>query len=180
MGIAATREQIDDWVRKGLIPPDQLAAPIPLATTEGGPLGRPKRSAKPSPESLVAPSFTPPATWTIPLVLPSLANDRDWRQRNRVTQAHRRAVSRALAPQLAALVPFAHAYHHAGRPILCRLTRLGGRRLDRTVNVPMSLKYVEDAVCLMLGIDDASDRWQCECEQEPGGPTGVRIEIQIG
>lgn len=128
---------------------------------------------------MVAPGFTPPATWTVPIVLPSLANDREWRTRNRVAKAHRETVNRYLAMQMAALVPFAHGYHHGGKTILCVLTRLGGRALDRTVNLPASLKYVEDAVCLKLGIDDGCPRWSCRCEQEPGGPAGVRIELGI-
>lgn len=169
MGIRATPEQVAEWERRGLIvpPPEvQTSAPPTHLKEEGKP-------------RLIEPSFTPPATWAIALEVPSIANSRDWRVRNRVAKVHRETVNRFLALQLAALVPFAHGYHHAGKSILCVLTRLGGRQLDRTANLPASLKYVEDAVCLKLGINDGCPRWRCSCEQEPGGPSGVRIVLEL-
>lgn len=121
------------------------------------------------------------AVWVIRgIEVPSLANSRDWRTRNRVAQAHRRAVSFSLGGSLFDLAPLASRYHFGGK-VLVKLTRLGGRALDRTANLPASLKYIEDAVALMMGADDGdSSRWLCECAQEPGGATGVRIEITEG
>lgn len=69
----------------------------------------------------------------VPCVVPSLANERQWQQRNRVAQSHRRAVSRALGPHLRLLAPFAEHYH-ANRPLAVLLTRLGGGALDRSPN----------------------------------------------
>lgn len=128
---------------------------------------------------LVAASFAPPATWVIPVTLPSLANERQWQARNRAAKAHRTAVCHAMARYLRQLLPFAEAAHYAHRMVRCRLTRLGGRKLDQMANLPASLKYVEDAVCLMLGLDDGDSRWLCDVDQEPGGPCGVRVELAI-
>lgn len=113
----------------------------------------------------------------VPCVMPSLANSREWRTRNRVAQAHRRAVSRGLGPHLRLLAPFAEHYH-ANRPLAVLLTRLGGQALDRTANLPAALKYIEDALALMLGADDGAAHWVCRCEQLPGGLTGARIELR--
>lgn len=115
--------------------------------------------------------------FVVPCVVPSLANERQWQQRNRVAQAHRRAVSRAFGPHLRELAPFAEHYH-ANRPLAVLLTRLGGHALDRTANLPAALKYIEDALALMLGADDGAAHWVCRCEQQPGGPTGARIELR--
>ena len=48
------------------------------------------------------------------------------------------------------------------------------------MNLPSSLKGVEDAVALMLGADDGDPRWRCVCAQEPGGRAGVRVRISKG
>lgn len=112
----------------------------------------------------------------VPCVVPSLANSRQWQDRSRVAQAHRRAVSRALGPHLRLLAPFAEHYH-ANRPLAVLLTRLGGGALDRTANLPAALKYVEDALALLLGADDGAAHWLCRCEQLPRGATGARIQL---
>jgi hypothetical protein len=114
--------------------------------------------------------------FTIPVEAPSLANDRDWKVRNRCAGAHRKAVSKALGPWLTTLAAYAVHYHRGG-VLLVRVVRLGGRKLDRGANLPAALKYVEDGVALMLGADDGDPRWRCEFDQEPGGPVGVRVEL---
>lgn len=48
-------------------------------------------------------------------------------------------------------------------------------------NVVASLKYVRDAVALLLGVDDGCDGpvvW--EYDAEPDGPHGVRVELRLG
>jgi hypothetical protein len=156
--------------------------PAILAAIQRGliPVERPKEKAatKRKPQ-LVAASFARTAAgpvWVIPIEICSLANERQWRTRNRVAQAHRKAVSGSLGRSLYDLAPLA-AHYHRGGAVRVLLTRLGGRALDRTANLPAALKYVEDAVALMMGADDGDARWRCECGQEPGGPSGVRIEI---
>ena len=59
-------------------------------------------------------------------------------------------------------------------PLRATFTRLGGRKLD-TSNLPSSMKAVEDAVCMYLGIDDGSPLWLPTFAQEPGGQVGVKF-----
>ncbi len=118
-------------------------------------------------------------TWQIGVEVPSLANSREWRLRNRVAQSHRKAVSWSLGSALYDLAPLATRYHLGGK-VRVTLTRLGGRALDRHDNLPAALKYVLDAVCLMIGADDADPRLLVAHAQEPGGGYGVRIEITEG
>jgi hypothetical protein len=142
-------------------------------------LAEPKRRRAPKPE-LVAPAvrqFDRAAVWVIPLVTASESNGREWRQRSARTQAARKAVSVAFGPHLDALAPFANHYH-AGNPICVVLTRLGGKRLDRS-NLTVALKATEDAVALFLGADDGDPRWRADWEQEPGELMGVRVELRF-
>lgn len=127
--------------------------------------------------ALLEAEFIRPATWIIPLETHAEANGRSWKARSARTQAARRAVSQALGKRLVPLA-FASEGYHFGRPVKVRLTRLGGRALDPTVNLPSALKAVEDAVCMMIGADDGSPLWQCRCDQEPGGAYGVRITFE--
>lgn len=132
----------------------------------------------PAKPALVPALFAPPATWVIGAEVPSLANSREWRARNRVAQAHRKAVSRALGAHLRAVLPAAKHYH-AGGNVLVELVRLGGRELDKHDNLPAALKYCLDAVCLMLGADDGDDRIHTRYAQQPGGACGVRISLEV-
>ncbi len=114
----------------------------------------------------------------IPVATASEANGRDWRARSRRSNAAWRAVSRTLGPHLDLLGAFATAYH-SGKPLRIMFWRLGGRRLDRG-NVAVALKGTEDAVAFMLGADDGDvARWVSTYDQFPGGPMGVRVEIQV-
>jgi hypothetical protein len=149
-----------------------------VAEREATPTAKVKtRRVKPA---LVAASHTHDSltdSWTVPCEVPSLANSREWQMRNRVAQAHRKAVSRVLSRHLATLAAYAHWFQD-GKTLRVTLTRLGGKRLDRTANLPASLKYVEDTCALFLGADDGAANWDCRCEQEPGGLVGVRITIE--
>lgn len=167
------RKLIEDARREGRIRDERAAA--------GPPAGVPAKVRRRGP-ALVEASFAsgpspPRVVAVVPCEVPSLANDRDWRTRNRVTQAHRLAVSRALGPRLAALAPLAEHYHRGGT-LRVVLTRLGGRQLDRHDNLPASLKYVLDSLCLLIGADDADERLDVKHQQEPGGLVGVRITLE--
>lgn len=133
-----------------------------------------KQSGRRESVELIAPSFMPPATWIVPLETRSEANGRDWRARSRRSGAAWKAVRAAVT--LAQLAPVEDCLRH-GRPVRCRLTRLGGRALDRMDNLPTALKGVADALCYLLGIDDGNPLWLPVCDQEPGGPMGVRIQL---
>lgn len=173
MGIPTNHPAVLAAVAKGLIAPEvvrEVAGQVPE------PVG-PAIRRKPAP--MVEPSFVAPNCWVVPCEVPSLANSRDSRVRSRVTQAHRKAVSRALGKELWAVAVFAAAYHR-GETVTVKLTRLGGKALDRTANLPGALKYIEDAVALMMGADDGAANWNCVPLQEPGGLVGVRIELLMG
>jgi hypothetical protein len=138
----------------------------------------PKRGkAKRAKPELVQPGNPAPGVWLIPYEACSEANQRVWQGRNRRAGAAWRAVRAAVS--LASLVPFEVALNF-GEVVRAKFVRLGGRRLDRLVNLPSSLKGVEDAVAYLLGIDDGSPQWAPECAQEPGdGPLGVRVVLEV-
>lgn len=152
----------DELVRRGLV-------------TDPGNKGKGAKKRQKGAET-VAPSFTPPGTWVVPLKTRSEANNRDWRSRSARTQEARRAVSKALGPHLRDLAPVAEAYHR-GLPVRATITRIGGAKVD-VGNLSVTLKAVEDFVCLVLGADDGDPRWRPTYLQEPGGPMGVRIELE--
>lgn len=151
--------------------PDLVAKCLALAGQSAEPVAQPGR-----PELVAAAHVPGSRVWVIGVEVPSLSNSREWRTRNRVAQAHRKAVSRALGAALPDLAPVA-AHFHRGGTVRVALTRLGGRALDQHDNLPASLKYVLDGVCLMIGADDADPRLEVVHGQEPGGASGVRIEI---
>ena len=126
----------------------------------------------------VKPEFIPPATWRIDFTTVSEANQKpsQWRAKSRRVQNAWKAVSRVIGPHLISAAVAAAPYHQ-GNPIYIRFVRLGGRKLDRLVNLPSSIKAIEDALAHMLGCDDGDPRWQASCDQRPGGPVGVEITI---
>lgn len=112
--------------------------------------------------------------WVVALETRAEANGRDWRNRNARAGSAWKAVRSVFT--LSALAKW-ELNHRFGEPIYARFTRLGGQRLDPLVNLPSALKGVEDALCYLLGIDDSSPLWKPCCEQVPGGPYGVKIEL---
>jgi hypothetical protein len=112
--------------------------------------------------------------WVIPFECVNETNERGWKGKNRRAGAAWRAVRQAVT--LLALSNFEFDLK-AGRVLRAKFTRLGGKRLDRLVNLPASVKGVEDAFCYLLGVDDGSPQWRPECDQEPGGKVGVRVEL---
>jgi hypothetical protein len=104
-------------------------------------------------------------------------NQRAWRARNRRMGAAWKAARVALGVHLGALEPFARAYA-SGDGLWVKFVRLGGRSIDIS-NIAGATKGVEDAVAYLLGADDGDPRWHPSWDREPGGPVGVRVEIQI-
>ena len=112
----------------------------------------------------------------VPVATVSESNGREWRKRSNRTKRARKALADVLGPRLGLLAPFAEAFH-AGIALRVVLTRLGGRKVDRT-NLPGCVKAVEDHLSRAMLADDGDPRWWVEYAQEPGvGPVGVRIEI---
>lgn len=155
----------------------ELEAKI-LAQAGLAPDARPDRSAP----DLIAPHVEVRAdgslVFEVPCVMPSLSNSREWRTRNRVAQAHRRAASRAFGPHLRELGLLSYHLHHDRGTLAVTVTRLGGRALDKHDNLPASAKYLVDGICLVFGIDDADPRLSVTFAQQPGGASGARIELR--
>ncbi len=160
---------LDAALARGLIHPNQITAAEVRAPQPGG---------KSAAVELVAATFSPPGLWVLPIETSSEANGREWRKRSSRTQAARKAVSVAFGKSLLWVACYADHYHRGG-VLRVALTRLGGRKLDRS-NLPAALKATEDAVAMMLGADDGDPRWQPAWEQEPGGAAGVRVALVAG
>ena len=62
-------------------------------------------------------------------------------------------------------------------PWRTKFTRIAPDKLDPMVNLPGSMKAVEDGVCRALGIDDR--HWQPECDQRIGRRGEYAVEVEI-
>lgn len=159
--INLTQDEIDDLIRKGIIPAEKAA---------------PRKK----PVSLVSPFFDcvgPGVMFLVPVATVSEANGRAWRERSNRTKQARHAVAKVCGPNLRHLATLAEHYHRGGA-LTVRLTRLGGKRLDALSNLGVSLKSVEDVVAMFLAADDGDPRWKAVAAQEAGPLVGVRVEIQ--
>ncbi|AMV25491.1 hypothetical protein VT84_13920 [Gemmata sp. SH-PL17] len=115
--------------------------------------------------------------WLVPLHVVAGDNARGMRAKIGRAGHERRVTSQALSRTLRALSPFAESAQ-AGHRVICTLTRVGGREMDYA-NVVAAMKYVQDTVAMFLGVDDGPrGPVQWVYDQKPGGPVGVRIQIQ--
>jgi len=70
-------------------------------------------------------------------------------------------------------------------PCTIKITRIAPRFLDKFENLPMSLKYVNDAICELLvpgkaiGQADSDKRIETICDQKKGVVGEYAIEIEI-
>ena len=163
MGLSENHPHVLAAKAKGLIPP----AP-----------NEPKgRAAKPE---LVEASFTQgcrPA-WVIPLHVTAGDNNRGKAKIGRAAH-ERRVVSRHLGGATLAFLGAFAGLAAKGQIVTVTLTRLGGRELDDD-NAVAAMKYVRDTVALVMGFsDDAGGPLRWEYGQEPGGPCGVRVELEV-
>jgi hypothetical protein len=136
-------------------------------------------AARPKPDRLAVPAcvmLNERLVIVVPIQTVSEANGRDWKARSRRSGAAWKAVRSAA--KLEMLAPYEAAVR-AGKPVSATFVRLGGRTLDAMVNLPSSMKGVEDAIAYLIGVDDRSPLWRPSCEQETGGPVGVRIILTI-
>ena len=169
MGIIVDAATLADWERRGLIPPQSPTPPPGFVPAE------PEDDGKPA---LLPTIFSPPARWQIGLETRSLSNLRDWRQRNRLTNAARKAVSKAMGPHLRWLATFAEVLHQRAGKVHCTFTRVAPRMLDAS-NVPAALKPVEDALMLLMGADDGWHHWHPQWLQVVGPMMGVIVEMRV-
>ncbi|WP_439627524.1 hypothetical protein [Gemmata sp.] len=163
-------------VRQCDVPPD-VWAKLMAAVGDPAPTGS---GVRPPPSGgMVAATFVPPGTWVIPLHLAAVTNGPALK-RGAIGRAgrDRRVVAAALAPALRELAPFADAAQ-GGRPVRCRITRLGGGLMDDD-NLPPTAKWVRDTVALFLGVGDGPrGPVQWKYDQEPGDAAGVRVELSL-
>lgn len=122
--------------------------------------------------------------FVLPIRTVSEANSHNkWRKNNNSNGA-KKIVSAFLGKHLDRLVPFADAYHRGGA-IQIKFTRLGGNHLDEMANLGASMKYVEDAVALMIGADDGGKvngkrPWIAQAFQDTQFKlVGVKIDMRI-
>ncbi|MGL5095414.1 MAG: hypothetical protein ACRDD1_07490 [Planctomycetia bacterium] len=145
-------------IEKGLILEDDPTPPPKLP--------KPKR---------VKPSHGFKLVIVLPVETPSTGNGRDWHDRDRAVKAQRQAVRNAFRDRPLMLVPF---LSQAGA-VAITITRLGGHCLDHRDNLRMALKAIVDEVHAWFGIDDKTDTLKIDYQQQPGGPVGVMIEMEI-
>lgn len=166
-------------LRQSDVDPETWAKILAAAGPAPAPPARGRNKGPADPAPLAAAAFEPPGTWTVPLRLEPVTNNGAVK-RGAIGRAarDRRAVAAALAGNLRELAPFADAAR-AGRAVVCRITRLGGGPMDDD-NLPVTAKWVRDTVALFLGVGDGPGgpvRWVCD--QAPGGPWGVRVELEV-
>lgn len=166
--IEVTPQQIREMIARGIIAADAVPAKAV------------KIKHKLRAEAFTPPpgSFVGPVSFVVPVYTTSETNERDRHKKNARTVSIRTAVSRTLGKYLKYLVPFAEAYH-SGQTVRVLFKRLGGQGLDRMANLGPSMKAVEDALALMMGVDDGSPKWKAACDQEPGGDYGVLIVLSL-
>jgi hypothetical protein len=150
--------------------PTQTAKVLELAGVKGA------AAADGDGRKLLPASFTPPATWVVPVYVVAGDNARGWRSRVGRSGYERAAVHRTLAVQYAALVPFVEAIQ-AGRIVRVTLTRLGPGAMDFG-NVVAALKYVQDGVAERFGVDDGSPLFDWRYAAEKAAAYGVRVEVE--
>lgn len=115
---------------------------------------------------------------TVPCVLRSEANESQWQRTMARKLTVKKMIRQVLGPSLRELLPFADAFHNGYRSLKVTITKLGGRQFDKD-NLYRAVKVVQDMIAGALLVDDGSPSWMMSAEQEPGGPCGVRIEIEV-
>ena len=143
--------------------------------------GRQRKAAnrKPAPvRGLLADSFQPPATWVIGLYTCSEANQSvHWRVKHKRKTLQKTIVAAVLSRYDDVLQPFREHYA-AGGQLKIELCRIAPGKLDRTVNLPSSIKAVEDQLAKILKCNDGDDRWLCTVSQKTGSKVyGIRITL---
>ena len=96
-----------------------------------------------------------------------------WTEKNARHKAQKAAVIYALRPRI----------HEAKLPCTVTLTRYAPKMLDWHDNLPISFKWITDAVCDMLipgekaGIADSDERIKIKYDQEKCSEYKIKIEI---
>ena len=141
-----------------------------------------KRPAKHAPKEFVEASVRrtgpyPNLKIIIPTETKSESNQRDTWGRVRRTKSAKAIFNQTMRPYYVDLNPLVQHFDVDGI-IRVTFTRLGGRKLDSGDNLNGSMKALKDAVAAAFLADDGDPRFIWQYDQEPGGPIGVRIEIE--
>lgn len=179
MGIPATSEQIAEWVRKGLIEPDQAPGTTTPEPATGGPLGRPKPASPRASQTTKASRTTktrPVATCRVQIVvwIPGLTvrSEPNLGGRLRGKIARKVAIKEAVRGALSTCFP-----PFALPPVRVVMTRVGTRKLDDD-NLETAFKAVRDTIADWLGVDDGDTQAvRFRCKQRPGYQPGIEIRI---
>lgn len=127
-------------------------------------------------KDLHASCFVPPNAFLVGIETISVNAAKSMRSTMGRKASQRAAVCGLLGRHLDILVPFSQAFH-AGRPIVVKLARLGGRGLDGD-NLQGSMKFVRDSVCDLIGANDKSPLIHWVYEQLPSERIGVRVMLE--
>lgn len=134
---------------------------------------------RPGKKEFVVESFDGVGVWVIPAWLESESN-RGGQLKGVIQRkaAVKKAVWKALGPHWRAFGPVGDAIR-SGAYAAITVTRMGGRGLD-TGNLWRAVKPVEDAIAILLGVDDGLPGWRSAFSvgQEPGPLWGVRVEMR--
>lgn len=103
-----------------------------------------------------------------------------WRGKSNRTKCARDIVSKFMAAHARKFLPF-NEHFQAGGVLHLTFTRVGCIKLDGMANLGHALKATEDAVAMMLGANDGSNRWIARAEQDTGNAfVGISVDIRKG
>lgn len=112
--------------------------------------------------------------WHIPLRTVSEANTHEhWTKKKKRHDAQKRAIR----------LFYRNNNIHIPLPIHIKLTRIAPKKLDVFDNLPMSFKWIADAICGLLvpglkdGRADDDERITLSCDQERGNPKQYGIIV---
>jgi hypothetical protein len=115
--------------------------------------------------------------WTLPIEVVSEANSREDRRKasGRVSR-QRIATIKGISHDWLLWGPLGNFVRQGGK-LNATFTRLSHRGMDRS-NLFRSFKHIEDAVCLVMGIDDGWPEWHMEVGHEASKLVGIRIRLE--
>lgn len=159
-------EKARELVAKGMIPESAIKA-------KG-------RKAKPLGKAAVILETPKRISFYVPVKTVSESNQRGWHGKSNRTQHARGIVAKFMAKAARRFLPF-NEHYQMGGILYLTFTRVGCHKLDGMANLGASMKAVEDAVAMMLGCDDGSNRWIATPKQDPGNAfVGVTVDIRMG
>lgn len=163
----------DAWIAsmkaKGIDVKDTSVKLVAVTESEG--------KAKQKKKDMLASVFVPPNAFLVGIEVVSVNAAKSMKATMGRKAGQRAAVCGLLGKHLDVLVPYSQAFH-AGRPIVVKLARLGGRGLDGD-NLQGAMKFVRDSVADMLGANDKSPLIRWDYDQFDNPKIGVRVILEM-